>query len=388
VANITSYNVNDIALYYQAISCIPDSPLSLSVAMESVRKRLVDYLERRRAELSLPPARGEFNSLGEKVIAELRQMGFVESRDGQVCLTSSGRNVKEELSSGKGRQARWIILASMIATFENLRSFLSCITPPEGRTLSLPIPRALESDLELDETSLRNVEGVELNGVCAAWADWCKTNKRLDLIPISFETRAAELFEQSRDKSMGSRITNVLQQLVLEQVTGGTLRRVSIYRTLRDRLRTAGALSSWIHYVPEVPLALETVFSCLNVGPPPEHSEWVKLEVRMGAHSMYIHEPPYEALEPKLLVAFKQAAASLAPRAGYYRVYEIRDRVCEALRISEGVFNAAFVRLYRTQPGLITLGVDYETITAKRLPIEIRQGSKSDSFNLVAFKNI
>jgi hypothetical protein len=387
VANITSYNVNDIALYYQAISRISDSPLNLSVAMETVRKRLVEYLEHRRAELSLPPARGEFNSLGEKVIAELRQMGFVESYDGQVRLTSSGRNIKEELSSGKGRQARWLILARMIETFDNLRSFLSCITPPEGRTLSLPIPRALESDVELDETSLRNVEGVELKGVCAAWTDWCKTNKRLDLIPSSFEIRAGELFEQSRDKSIGGRITNVVQQLVLDQVTGGTIKRVSIYRTLRDRLRTAGALSSWVRYVPEVPLALETVFSCLNVGPPYEDKEWVKLDVRIGSHPVYIHEPPYEALEPKLQSALEQAAASLAPRAGYYRVYEIRDRVCEALRISEGVFNAAFVRLYRTQPGLMTLGVDYETITAKRLPIEIREGNKSDSFNLVAFKN-
>ena len=34
----------------------------------------------------------------------------------------------------------------------------------------------------------------------------------------------------------------------------------------------------------------------------------------------------------------------------------------------------------------MTLGKDYEKITAKRLPIEIRDGASSDFFNLVAFK--
>jgi hypothetical protein len=173
----------------------------------------------------------------------------------------------------------------------------------------------------------------------------------------------------------------------LQQATGGIIKTVSIYRSLRDRLRTGGALGSWVRGVPEAPLALETVFSCLNAGLPRESEEWIKIDARMQGQPVYIHEPPYESFEQKFVSALKQAADGLNPRAGYYRVYEIRDRVCESLHISEGVFNAAFVRLYRAQPGFITLGVDYETITAKRLPIEIRDGSKSDSFNLVAFNN-
>jgi hypothetical protein len=50
------------------------------------------------------------------------------------------------------------------------------------------------------------------------------------------------------------------------------------------------------------------------------------------------------------------------------------------------MFDSVFVHIYRTQPGLMTLGVDYEKITAKRLPIEIRDGASSNLFNLVAFK--
>lgn len=51
------------------------------------------------------------------------------------------------------------------------------------------------------------------------------------------------------------------------------------------------------------------------------------------------------------------------------------------------MFDSVFVHIYRKQPGLMTLGFDYETITAKRLPIEIRDGASSNLFNLVAFKD-
>jgi nitrogenase molybdenum-iron protein alpha/beta subunit len=54
--------------------------------------------------------------------------------------------------------------------------------------------------------------------------------------------------------------------------------------------------------------------------------------------------------------------------------------------LSQGMFDSVFVHIYRTRPGLMTLGVDYEKITAKRLPIEIRDGTSSNLFNLVAFK--
>ncbi len=101
---------------------------------------------------------------------------------------------------------------------------------------------------------------------------------------------------------------------------------------------------------------------------------------------IWIHEAEPAHLESSVLTALREAQSSLVERAGYYRIYELRDRVCEALALSQGMFDSVFVYIYRTRPGLMTLGVDYEKITAKRLPIEIRDGTSSNLFNLVAFK--
>ena len=107
----------------------------------------------------------------------------------------------------------------------------------------------------------------------------------------------------------------------------------------------------------------------------------------MRVEDVWIHEAEPAHLMSSVLAALVEARRVLVEHAGYYRIYELRDRVCEALGLSQGMFDSVFVHIYRTQPGLMTLGVDYEKITAKRLPIEIRDGASSNLFNLVAFKD-
>jgi hypothetical protein len=107
----------------------------------------------------------------------------------------------------------------------------------------------------------------------------------------------------------------------------------------------------------------------------------------MQVEDVWIHEAEPAQLVSSVLAAILEARHVLVERAGYYRIYELRDRVCEAIAISQGMFDSVFVHIYRTKPGVMTLGVDYEKITAKRLPIEIRDGASSNLFNLVAFKD-
>jgi len=51
VPNISSYNINDVALYYHALKCVEELQ-DFTAVQERIRKRLVDYLERRRAALA------------------------------------------------------------------------------------------------------------------------------------------------------------------------------------------------------------------------------------------------------------------------------------------------------------------------------------------------
>lgn len=389
MAKISSFNINDISLYYQALQLLAASPLKSSVAAEQTRERLVTYLEYRRAKLGLTPLRGQLTTLGEKALIELRQMQLAERQDQDWVITPAGLDIVRKLESGEGREARRMLMSVMIDTFENLSDFIDCITPPRGRPLLLPIPRspAAESDEDEPDGSPRVAEGIELETVCDAWAGWCNGQGREDLVPHAMPQRAAELFKKSRDKSILQKIENILQQLVLEKATGGVISKNAIYRTIRDRLNTVGATNSRIKRTDSKCLSVEKVYSCLFLGDPPLPDEWVPLKTSRIHPALYVHEPPAAYLAERLLPALIDATASLSPRAEYFRIYELRSTVCEALGISQGVFDSSFVKLYKANPSAMTLGVDYETVTAKRLPIEIREGGRSDLFNLVAFRD-
>lgn len=390
MSNITSFNINDVALYYHALRCVAEEPMDTAVAAERSRERLVGYLERRRAALSLPPLRTGMPTLGTKALGELKQMKLIHVEDGKVRLLATGAAIVEKLTTGEGRQARRMVLGRMLDTFDNLYGFVKKLSPPLGREIILPVPRGNNVAAETVDDSdvdLRGATDLDLVQVCKAWSDWCGEHNRPDLVPSDFVIRAQTLFDNSRDKETGNRIKNVVQKLVLEQATDGIVEKIPIYRTLRDRLSTAGAVNSRIRMVDAGSMALEVIYSCLCFGPPEADSEeWIRLDVHRAAQPIFIHEPEPEQVATRLYAELQTAAGGLTPRAGYYRIYEIRDRVCEALRIPQGVFDAAFLYIYKEKQGTISLGIDYETITAKRLPIEVRDHGRSEHFNLVAFR--
>jgi hypothetical protein len=209
-------------------------------------------------------------------------------------------------------------------------------------------------------------------------------------MPYDLQARTEALIEKSKDKrGFPGKARNALAQLIVSTATNGRIAKAAIFRTIRDRLSTAGGLNSVIRTVTGKPLSVEVVFSCMNIGRPSKHAEeWQPLGAKlMLVEDVWIHEAAPERIASSVLAAVMKARGALVERAGYYRIYEIRDRVCESLRLSQGMFDAIFLHIYRTQPGLMTFGVDYEKITAKRLPIEVRDGASSNLRNLVAFKD-
>lgn len=386
--NISHFNVSDVAVYYQALVALASAPMATAVATEEVRRRAVTYLERRRAMFSLPPPRGQLETLGEKVLGDLKQMDLASVEANKVRLTSAGLGIVESLRAGEGRRARLAILGRLVETYDNAAYLCAALAPPRGQRLYIPIPRATTAEVDDEDGETRLVPS-NLESVCAAWAEWCHDENRPDLMPVDLQKRTETLVEASMDKrGFTEKARNALAQLVLETATKGRIGKAPIFRTVRDRLSTAGGLNSITRPVPGKPLFVEVVFSCMHLGPPEKHpQEWQRLGAKlMLGDDVWIHETEPEFLESSLLAALKEARGSLIERAGYYRIYELRDRVCETLALSQGMFDSAFVHVYRAGSGLMTLGVDYEKITAKRLPIEIRDGATSNLFNLVAFK--
>jgi len=387
--NITHFNVSDVALYYQGLVALAPSSMESAVAAEEIRRRAVTYIERRRASFSLPSPRGQLETLGEKILFDLRQMDLATIADGKVKLTPAGLAVVENLKRGEGRRARLAVLGRLVETYANAAFLCTTVTPPMGKPLFVPIPRATTEEIDDDEGETRLVPA-NLESVCTAWAQWCLENHRPDLMPSDLQKRTEALLEASKDKrGFTEKARNALAQLVVGSATKGRIAKAPIYRTVRDRLSTAGALNSVTRPVPGKPLAVEVVFSCMHTGRPSVRAEeWQTLGAKLPlVEDVWIHEAEPARLESSVVAALREARRALVERAGYYRIYELRDRVCEALRLSQGMFDSVFVYIYRTRPGLMTLGVDYEKITAKRLPIEIRDGGSSNLFNLVAFKD-
>lgn len=392
MANITHFNVSDVALYYQGLVALAESPIATAVAAEEIRRRAVTYVERRRAIFSLPSLRGQFDNLGDKILFDLRQMNLATAADNKAKLTAAGVAIVDSLKKGEGRRARLAILGRLLETYDNAAFLSATVTPPKGKPLFVPIPRAtpeLIDDDEDDDGETRLVPA-NLESVCAAWTEWCLENHRPDLMPPDLQERTEALLEASKDKrGFAGKARNALAQLVVDSATNGRIAKAPIFRTIRDRLSTAGGLNSVIRPVAGKPLSVEVVFSCMHIGRPPEHAEeWQPLGAKlMLDEDIWIHETEPARLVASVLAAFQGARCALVERAGYYRIYELRDRVCETLALSQGMFDSVFVHIYRTRPGLMTLGVDYEKITAKRLPIEVRDGASSNLFNLVAFKD-
>ncbi len=390
MANITHFNVSDVALYYQGLAALTELPIATSVAAEEIRRRAVTYVERRRAMFSLPSLRGQSDSLGEKILLDLRQMNLANVSENKVKLTGLGRVVIDMLKNGEGRRARLAILGRLVETYDNAAILCATVTPPSGKPLYVPIPRVASEQIDDEEDDGEtSLVSTNMESLCAAWADWCKENKRTDLMPEDLKEKAEALIEASTDKrGFAGKARNALAQLVVGAATNGRISKAPIYRTIRDRLSTAGALNAVIRPVPNTPLSVEVVFSCMNIGRPANHAEeWQPLGAKLMLNDdIWVHEAAPERLGESVLVAMQAARQLVIERAGYYRIYELRDNVCESLRLSQGMFDSVFVHLYRTRPGLMTLGFDYEKITAKRLPIEIRDGASSNLFNLVAFK--
>lgn len=392
--NISHFNVSDVALYYQGLVALAESPIS-AVAAEEIRRRAVTYVERRRAIFSLPSPRGELDTLGEKILFDLRQMDLATVVDTKVKLTAAGLAIVDSLKKGEGRRARLAILGRLVDTYDNAAFLCKTVTPPMGKPLFVPIPRATTEEIEDDEGETRLVPA-NLESVCAAWSEWCLENRRPDLMPPDLQKRTEALLEASKDKrGFTEKARNALAQLVVNSATKGRICKAPILRTVRDRLSTAGGLNSVTRPVPGKPLSVEVVFSCMHIGRPSARAEeWQPLgagcklveNLFMLVEEVWIHEAEPARLESSVLAALREARRALVERAGYYRIYELRDRVCEALALSQGMFDSVFIHIYRTRSGLMTLGVDYEKITAKRLPIEIRDGTSSNLFNLVAFK--
>ena len=89
-----------------------------------------------------------------------------------------------------------------------------------------------------------------------------------------------------------------------------------------------------------------------------------------------------EDTQRSFLQTLDAAFSELSSQAGYYDLPEVRDFVCERLRIPEAAFDEGVNYLLDRQSSPLTVGLHYEGISSRRKPLT-RNRAPVQIYNLI-----
>lgn len=358
--NITSYNVTDVGYHYIGLRVL--GALSSEVSREeqtrtisgSVRKYATDRAYR----LMLPEPRGTFESVGGKVCQELVHFEFAESIGGAYRLTEAGAGVLNLLENRKFTELRRAMIAAHIKTYDNLRQLI-------------------QRHLELDGVWRPIVEAGKVGD------DAYIVQLLEPAFGVSANEQAAEMLAQLSGISPG-KLEDHLRNAVIKQTLPGVRLSESLYKSLGSRLVSLRLLN--LRRSQRNGCEFEQSYATCAAAKPP--NRWYQpLEVCLNSGEQFaIHlcEPDMREAhnQGKLLGAIRRAFSQLQMTAGYYSLPDVRDAVCELIKIPEAAFDEGLNCLLDQQPSPFTLGLEYEGISGRRKPF-VRDRGSTQIYNLM-----
>ena len=360
--NITSYNITDVGYHYIGIRVLAGLPTHArrdeqeSTVSRSVRK----YVSDRALRLLLPEPRGTFETAGEKVCRELVHLGFADSVQGAYKLTEKGREALILLNGKEFNKLRRIMAVSHLETYDNLRAIM-------------------QKHLEIEFVWRPTVETRKLQ----------QEGYLKRLLEPTFAEKAGIIAANIKETFQGEgakKIEDALQEKVVGQALSDIRIRVPLFRSIADRLVSLRLLNiARDSTTVEGCDFLKSYSPCVESSP--QKSWYVPLPINpltVSPFTIYFCEPDMSdgnTLEI-LLSAIDQTFSELSPQGGYYDLPDVRDRVCELLRIPEASFDEGVNQLIDSQPAPLTMGLTYEKISGRRKPL-VRSGESSQIYNLV-----
>ena len=360
--NITSYNVTDVGYHYIGLRVLAGLPSSArrdaqtGTISRSVRK----YVSDRALRLMLPEPRGTFETIGEKVCQELVHFQFAKSLKGVYEITEQGRGVLHLLDNRQHRELRRVMVKTHLKTYDNLRV-------------------VVQKHLDLDGVWRPIVEVEKYRG---------ESNYIARLLQPTFGDDASRYADHVlsilSNHNPKRDLEDVLQTCVLRQAIPEIRISESIFRSMCDRLASLRLLN--LIKARRLDCEFDKTYAvCTRDYCPSPWYSLLKVELESEeTFTIYICEPDMddgETLE-KLLEAICEILNDLTPTAGYYGLPEVRDRVCEQLKIPEGAFDEGLNRLLDRAPSPLTVGLQYDGITARRRPM-VRNRNATQIYNLI-----
>lgn len=353
--NISSYNISDVGYHYIGLRVLGGLPATArrEEQEETVSRSVRKYVSDRALRLMLPEPRGTFEAAGEKVCRELVHFGFANSAKGSYELTEPGKETLGLLEGRKHTELRRVMARVHLETYDNLRAVML-------------------KHLELEYIWRPIVETSKLG----------QKGYLRKLLEPSFGEKAASEAESIRESHQGhgaKKIEDALQSRMIAEALPGVRVTVPLFRSIADRSVSLRLLNIARDSTTVKGCDfLKSYSPCVDNAPP--HSWYTPLSVEPSAappFTLYFCEPDMTKSETrqKFLAAMDRSLGKLEPQGGYYDLPEVRDRVCEELRIPEAAFDEGVNQLLDLQPAPLTMGLTYDNISGRRKPLARLRGS-------------
>ncbi|MBI4303398.1 MAG: hypothetical protein HY665_03565 [Chloroflexi bacterium] len=308
--------------------------------------------------LMLPEPRGTFETVGEKICQELVHFQFARSGKTVYELTESGRNVLDLLKKRSFAELRKVMVQVHLRTYDNLR-------------------RVVEKHLDVGAVWRPLVDPERMND----------RSYVVKLLQPSFDGDAGNEVDSllsTREVSTAKKLENALQERVLRRVIPEVNAGIPLFRAMCDRLASLRLMNMMRTTVDECDF-IKTYATCLRAGP--TRSWYVRVVIPMAHEnflSIFLCEPDMSKVDTReeLLGVIYEAFPKLVSQAGYFSLPEVRDFVCEQLRIPEASFDEGVNLLLDQRPSPLTAGLQYEGISARRRPL-VRDRGGIQIYNLL-----
>ncbi len=357
---ITSYNITDVNYHYIGLRVIDGLPETArrEEQITTISRNILKYVQDKSLRLMLPEPRGTFETVGEKVCQELVHFQFAQSIKGAYVLTDDGKQALFLLNQKYYSELRHLMIRIHLQTYDNLRAVfqrhmeVDCIYRPI-------VESAFLNQDSYIPTLLNPIFGNEAQRVS--------------------EDVLAKLARKSPKK-----IEDALQERIIQFFFPEEHISVALFRSLCDRLASLRLLNmrKVTHQGGEF---IKNYSPCtLTTAVYPWHIILSIPIIDNETFSFYLSEPDFQDKETLnvFLQSINEAFSDLVPQGGYYDVPEIRDFVCEKLKIPESSFDEGMSQLLQRQSSPFTTGLRYDGISARRRPL-VRPGENTQIYNLI-----
>lgn len=365
---MSSVNViNDPKYHLWGILAIANGMSSYSDIRLFILKRIRAFNGRYNLSTRMSP----LEKVGDLVVSELNQMGYVQKENKVVSLTSKGKELCAKLQDKQTARDATIndFMVAMYEAFHEIKIFLEHLDEAHGFILIPKIP-----NLGTAKEIIRKTE-LSLDDYLKACQHYITSKWNLGKKLSWNESLLSEKVEYWRRVSTSKRIYDlartIFRDYFLTTYFGGDFGDVK-YKVLRDRLHYFGVIN-WSEHLSG--LNGEMLYSLIWKDKKVKYAKEIKM-----ADTLYYHSyPSWKEISKDFVSTLWKVHRNFPTGVGYVPVMDLRDNVCFKLKISDYDFDFLLKKAFlEGQKGRIPLKILADPsridVSSKRLPINFGRG--------------